>query len=164
MISLIAAVTPDWVMGRAGQVPWHEPLDLQRFRKLTAGKPCLMGRRTFESLPNGPLPQRANLVLTRSLSPDECRVCGDGSIWCGGPELALELVRHCREVMVIGGAAVFALLLPQAQRLYLTRLTECVSGDVCFPQPNWNEWLLVSEEDVPEATYPHSFRCYDRIG
>jgi dihydrofolate reductase len=136
-IALIVAVADNGVIGRAGQLPWHLPDDLQRFKALTMGKPMLMGRRTFESI-GRPLPGRTSLVLTHSTN------------WAPPPKaLAVHSMDEAlaeagrsgaEELAVIGGAEVFRLALPLARRIDLTRVHAEVEGDVYFPQLDPREW------------------------
>ena len=133
-ISLIAALDERGLIGTKGRLPWRLTEDLRRFRRLTMGKPVLMGRRTFESI-GRPLDGRANLVLTRDAGyrAPGCRVVTSldaGVAACRGAE----------ELMVIGGAEVYALALPRADRLYLTRVRGAFEGEVYFPSFEESEW------------------------
>ncbi|MBK1648348.1 dihydrofolate reductase [Rhabdochromatium marinum] len=133
-ISLIAALARNRVIGRDNALPWHLPADLAHFKALTLGKPMLMGRRTFESLP-GLLPGREHLVIS-----------GDANFGPAGVTLvrsfqaALAAVAGEAELMVIGGASLYRALLPQADRMYLTWVEAEVAGDVCFPAWNPADW------------------------
>ncbi|MGH8220164.1 MAG: dihydrofolate reductase [Steroidobacteraceae bacterium] len=145
-MSLIVAVAESGVIGRAGQLPWHLPDDLQRFKALTLGKPMLMGRRTFESI-GRPLPGRTSLVLThlQSWAPPP------GAIAVHSMQEALAEARRCgaEELAVIGGAEVFRLALPLAQRIDLTRIHAEVQGDVYFPQLDPREWRETERLEHP---------------
>jgi len=139
-ISLIVAASRNGVIGRNGALPWHLPDDLRQFKRLTLGKPVIMGRRTWESI-GRPLPGRRNIVLTR-----------DPGFRAGGCEVAhsvsaaLALLAGAEEAMVIGGAQVYAAFLPFAERIYLTRVQAEVDGDTHFPAPDPDAWRLVSSE------------------
>ncbi|WP_299264252.1 type 3 dihydrofolate reductase [uncultured Psychrosphaera sp.] len=140
-ISLIAAMAKDRVIGKDNDMPWHLPADLQHFKKVTLGKPVIMGRRTFESI-GRPLPGRKNIVITRNLDWSH-----DGVEVVSSPESALDLVSDVGEVMIIGGGNIYQQFLPQADTLYLTFIDLQVDGDTHFP--DWLEvadWQQVSHE------------------
>lgn len=134
MLSLIAAMAHNRVIGNKGAMPWHLPKELAYFKKMTLGKPVLMGRKTYESI-GRPLPHRRNLVLTRQkiLVPG-CEIFTD-------LDSALKAVSEAQELMVIGGALLFEQTLPLAQRLYLTILDCDIPGDTYFPIWNPEKWL-----------------------
>jgi dihydrofolate reductase len=129
-ISLVAAVARNGVIGRDGTIPWRLAEDMQRFRELTTGHPVLMGRRTWESLPDRfrPLPGRRNVVVTRN---PEWR--GAGAERAGSLREALDLVEGAERVFVIGGAELYASALPLADELVLTEIDADVEGDTFFP-------------------------------
>ena len=139
-ISLVVAASKNNVIGRNGGLPWHLPDDLRHFKRLTTGKPVVMGRRTFESI-GRPLPDRRNIVMTRD--PD---YAAEGCNAVSSVDEALDLVADADEVMVIGGGQVYRDFLPSADRLYLTRVQAEVDGDTYFPEITETEWLLVSTE------------------
>ena len=161
ILSCIAAVAKNGVIGRANGLPWHLSADLRRFKRLTTGHTILMGRKTYESI-GRPLPNRRNVVLTRSPT----------LAWEGvDVESSLDdALRRCAgesEVFVIGGHALYDLALPRADRLYLTRVLESFAGDVFFPTDAIDEFTLVSEEphDSDEKNpYPYNFCVYERRG
>ena len=130
------------VIGRDGRLPWRIPEDLRRFRAATMGKPMLMGRRTFESL-RGPLPGRRHIVLTRS--PD-WRAAGVEV--AHDLEAALALAGTVPEVAVIGGAEIYRLLLPLADRIELTEVHADIPGDTSL-EPFGPEWREVAREERP---------------
>jgi len=139
-ISLVVAASKNNVIGRDRGLPWHLPDDLRHFKRLTTGKPVIMGRRTFESI-GRPLPDRRNIVLTRD--PD---YTAEGCDVVSSVDEALNLVAGAGEAMVIGGGQVYRDFLPSADRLYLTRVQAEVDGDTYFPEITETEWLLVSTE------------------
>lgn len=142
-VSLIAALDRNRAIGKGNALPWHLPADLKRFKALTFGKPVLMGRRTAESLGRA-LPGRRNLVLTRS-----GRVPFDGMLAVASIDEALPLAGEtgAGELCVIGGAEVYALTLPLATGLHLTRIDTAVEGaDVFFPAYDEAAWREVSRE------------------
>jgi dihydrofolate reductase len=155
------------VIGRAGALPWRLKSDLAIFRAVTMGKPVIMGRKTWESLPKRPLVGRTNIVLSRdgSFEPKGALVCEDFSEAVQiGREQALEDGQD--EVCVIGGASLFELALPKARRLYLTEVEAEVDGDVRLAPIDESRWREVRRErreasDVDE--YAFTFRVLERI-
>jgi len=141
MLSLVAAVAENGVIGRANTLPWRLPADLAHFKRITLDKPIVMGRRTWESLP-GLLPRRQHIVLTRD--PD---YCADGCLLVPSLDAAIAAVGAIPELMIVGGASLYAEALPRAQCLYLTLVHASVDGDVSFP--NWDpvQWLEVSRAE-----------------
>jgi len=135
------------IIGRDGDLPWRLKTDLAHFRTLTIGKPVIMGRKTWESLPRRPLAGRTNIVLTHDMSfePKGAVVCQDFS---EAVQIAREQAEEdgADEVCVIGGAALFALALPKARRIYLTEVEAEVEGDVRFPSFNEADWREISRE------------------
>ena len=160
-ISMIAAMAHDRVIGKDNQMPWHMPADLAHFKRVTLGKPVLMGRKTFESI-GRPLPGRRNLVISRN--PD---YQADGIEVVGSVEAALALLadNEVAEVMVIGGGHLYAELLPKADCLYLTRIELEVEGDTRFPAFADEQWQCV-EREVHQADeknpHPYSFETWQR--
>lgn len=147
-------------MGRNGLLPWHLPADLRHFKALTMGKPMLMGRRTWESLP-GLLPGRRHLVLSRDL---DYRARGCAVVH--SLDEALDAARDADELMVIGGAAVYAQSLPLAMRLELTLVHAVVEGDALFPDYHTADWRETARE--PHAAdrangWAYTFVTLDRI-
>ena len=161
-VVLIVAVAENGVIGRAGQLPWHLPDDLKRFKALTMGKPMLMGRRTFESI-GRPLPGRTSLVLTRAanwIAP-----AGALAVHSLDDALAAARERDAAELAVIGGADVFRLALPLADRIELTRVHADLSGDVYFPPLDAREWRETEGVDHPadaRHAYPMTFSVLTR--
>jgi dihydrofolate reductase len=145
-ISLIAALTPNGVIGNHNTLPWYIPEELQYFKKMTLEKPIIMGRKTFGSMGNKALPKRHNIVLTHS----DC-VLNNCTVVHSVQE-ALAAAGNCEEVMVIGGAKIYEAFLPLASRLYLTFIHQEYSGDTYFPVINWNDWRLCSEQKTQDFT------------
>jgi dihydrofolate reductase len=147
LITLIVARADNGVIGRDGKLPWHLPADLKRFKALTMGKPMIMGRKTFESLP-GLLPGRRHIVLTRGdWSAEGAEVAHD--VWS-----ALALAGE--EAFVIGGAEVFTLFEPLASRWELTEVHEVAVGDVTMPPPDpaiWTETARVDHDGYSFVTF-----------
>jgi len=160
IVALLVAMSDDDVIGRDKALPWHLPRDLQWFKRLTTGHAIIMGRATYESI-GRPLPNRRNIVLSQNptFQPDGVEVVST-------LDAALALVQEDPEVFVVGGAAIYGLALPRAQRMYLTRVHASIDGDVRFPEWRPDEWRLVWEEaheaDAGHA-YPFTFQQLDRI-
>jgi len=150
MISFIVALSENNVIGRDNGLPWDLPDDLAFFRSMTAGKPMIMGRKTFEAI-GRPLPKRQNIVITRDSSFGH-----PGVEVAQTPDQALALAGTAPEIMVIGGAQIFALFLPMAQRIYLTRVHTQLEGDTFFPTLDTSVWARVSEHEHP-ADARHAF-------
>lgn len=159
-ISLIAAVAENRVIGRGNQLPWYLPADLKHFKQLTMGKPMIMGRRTWQSLP-GLLPGRSHIVLTGN--PD---FTADGCELAHSFSDALRLAGAVPEVMVIGGAALYQNMLPYASRMYLTLIHAEIAGDTFFPAFDKADWReLRREEHLVDAdnVYACTFQTLERV-
>lgn len=141
MLSLIAAVAQNGAIGKDNQLLWHLPEDMRHFRETTRGKTVIMGRKTWESLPEAfrPLPGRRNIVVTRNSD----YMAAGGEI-VHSLEEALAAAPCDDELFVIGGAALYAQALPLAQRLYLTEVALTPDGDVFFPPFPAADWREVS--------------------
>jgi len=155
------------VIGRDGDLPWRLKSDLQIFKQVTLFKPVIMGRKTWDSLPKQPLPGRLNVVLSRDGSFEP-----KGAVACETLNEALQIAREqatedgADEVCVIGGAAVFAEVLPKARRLYLTEVDAEVQGDTFMPPIDESRWREVRREAHPagpDDDYPFVFRVLERI-
>lgn len=161
MISIIVAASTNNVIGVEGGLPWKLADDLRRFRRLTMGKPIIMGRRTWESI-GRPLPGRQNIVLTRrsGLAAPGCDVVAS-------PAEALDAAGDAAEIMIIGGSQVYALFLPKAGRLYMTRVHADIDGDAEFSGFVEEEWQLVDSVVHPADDanqFAVDFRTYERQG
>ncbi len=153
-IAIIAAMADDRAIGFQNKLPWHLPADLKKFKELTTGHAIIMGRKTFESLPNGPLPNRKNIVLTSLLTEGvvenyfEADSLDDAFEICSGQEL----------VFVIGGAAVYNQCIEYADELYLTYIHGKFQADTYFPELNMSEWSEVSRQDfAADDKNPHAY-------
>src|SRR6516165_841591 len=159
LISLIVAMAQNGVIGRDNSLPWRLPEDLKRFRAFTLGKPVLMGRKTFESIGH-PLPGRTNLVLTRDRN-----FLAHGVIVVHSVAEAMAQAGASEELVAIGGAEVYRLLLPLARRIYLTHVQADVPGDITFPEFDSTQWADVeySSQPADEAhAYPLTFVTLER--
>jgi dihydrofolate reductase len=149
-ITFIVAMARNRVIGQGGRMPWHLSEDLRRFRELTWGKSILMGRRTFESI-GRPLPGRHNIILTRNRQFE-----AQGGTVVGSLEEALAVVRG-EEVMVIGGASLYAALLPKAVKIHLTQIHADYTGDTFFPEWSQESWQEVYREEQKSEGFPHAY-------
>jgi len=159
LISLMVAMAQNGVIGRGNALPWRLPADLKRFKEFTLGKPILMGRKTYESI-GRPLPGRANLVLTRD--PDWRAA---GVIPVHSVEEALRQTRTCDELVAIGGAEVYRLLLPLARRIYMTHVHADIAGDTYFPAFDPAQWHDLDCQTHPadeRHAYPVTFVTLER--
>ena len=147
-LASVVAVAKNGVIGRDGDLPWRIPSDLKRFKAITMGKPIVMGRKTWESLPRRPLPGRPNIVVSRSSNDT------NDAIWVNSPDAAIDAGRRAAtelgvdEVCVIGGAQLYRDLLDQTDRIYLTEIDLKPEGDAVFPDLDDAQWVLTSQEAV----------------
>jgi dihydrofolate reductase len=158
-ISLIVAMDRRGVIGRGNELPWRLPADLAWFKRMTMGKPIIMGRRTHESIGRA-LPGRLNVVLSRGdlLLPQGC-------VHAASREAALELVASEDEVMIIGGAGIYTLFAPVVNRLYRTTVQAEVDGDVHFPEFSIEGWTSTLCEERPRDEkngFDLVFEVFDR--
>jgi dihydrofolate reductase len=149
-ITLIVAVADNGVIGRDNALPWNLPEDLKRFKRITMGKPLVMGRKTFESI-GRPLPGRLNIVVTRDAAYRR-----EGIVVAHDVDGALRAAGDVPEIMVIGGADLFRLFLPRATRVHLTRVHGQVEGNVRWTQLDPREWDVVACTPHP-ADERHAF-------
>lgn len=140
-VALIVAAADNNVIGINNEMPWHIPDDFKHFKAVTLGKPCIMGRKTFESIVaqlGKPLPGRTNIVVTRTLQTF------DGAVVSASLELAIEAAEeeNPEEIMIVGGAQIYAQALEQklVDKIYLTRVHQTPTGDAFFPALDMNEW------------------------
>ena len=160
-ISIVAAVADNYAIGKGNKLPWHLPADLKHFRELTTGHAVVMGKRTFESLPNGPLPNRRNVVLTSVMSEG----VNEGYFEADSLEDAFYLCEKEEKVFIVGGAAVYRQSLEIAESLYITWVHHEFSADIYFPKVDFSKWEEVSRQDMPadeKNPYPYSFVHYKR--
>jgi dihydrofolate reductase len=159
-VILVVAVAVNGVIGRQGALPWHLPDDLKRFKQLTIGKPCIMGRKTWDSLPRKPLPGRTNIVLTRDLS-----FAAPGAVVAHDFDGALRRAdaEHPAAIMVIGGEAVFAAAMPLASRIELTQIEQHLEGDAFMPAIDRQAWREVKREGpLSQGALSYSYITLER--
>lgn len=143
------------VIGNGNALPWDIPEDMAHFKRVTMGKPVIMGRKTFESI-GRPLPGRRNIVMTRGGSIDGCFVAGN-------MEEALTLAEGADEVMVIGGASIYEQFMPLTRRIYLTEIDRDFKGDAFFPELDYNEWEEVSRVKGKDGfPFKYSFVIFEK--
>ncbi len=144
ILSIVVAIALDGAIGRGNDLLWHLPADLKRFKELTTGHTILMGRKTFDSLPRGPLPNRRNIVVSRSLPTRE-----DVEVYPTIEE-ALKACEADDEVFIIGGGEIYRQLLPHTDRIYLTRVQATFpDAEVFFPELDPSEW-----SETASVTFP----------
>ena len=159
VLSLIAAVANNRVLGKDNQLLWHLPGDMRHFRETTRGKPVIMGRKTWESLPEKfrPLPGRQNVVVSRNPA-----YSAPGAILVRSLEEAIGKVEG-DEIFVIGGAELYRQALPVAERLYLTEIAADFEGDCWFPEYSLNQWEELSRsQPTEEGGLAYTFAVYQR--
>ena len=160
MISIIAALAENRVIGVNNTLPWRLPNDLKHFRRLTTGHAIILGRKNYESI-GKPLPERTNIIITRNRD-----FRADGCLIAHSLDEALALAKNDREIFVIGGAEIYRVALARAERLYLTRVHAAIAGDTHFPEFDETEWREISRErherDDRHA-YAYSFVVLERI-
>ena len=160
-LSIIGAIATNGVIGRANELPWHLSEDLKRFKRLTMGHHLIMGRRTFESI-GRTLPGRSMIVISR-----QKRRLPAGVQLADSLEAAVGMASSQGEdeAFVAGGAEIYALALPKADRLYLTQIEAAFDGDTWFPEIDPSDWSLVSEEyHAPSSgfAWPYTFQVFER--
>jgi dihydrofolate reductase len=160
MISIIVAIAENQGIGKNNDLLWHIPEDLKRFKRITSGHPVVMGKRTYESLPRRPLPNRRNIVITD--------IMGESIEGCEMAYSMDDAVAKCHpdeETFIIGGASVYRQFLPIADRLYLTRVHKSFDADVFFPEIDLTQWILDSKENFPSDEvncFSYSNEIYNR--
>jgi len=161
MISMIAAVAENRVIGNKNTIPWHLPADFKYFKETTLGKTVVMGLNTFNSIGGKPLPGRKHVILNMDVNyvaPENCVVAH--SI-----EEAIELIKNEPEAMICGGASVYKQFLPMAQKLYLTYVHATPEGDTFFPEVNLAEWNEIKRTDFKadeKNAFDYSFVILER--
>lgn len=159
-ISIIVAIAENNAIGKDNKLLWHLSDDLKRFKKLTSGHTVVMGRNTFLSLPNGPLPNRENLVIS-NIEGEKFEGCTMAYSILD----ALTMVSEEKETFIIGGGMIYKQFLPHANKLYLTMVHVDIDGDTYFPNINYDEWNEVHRERVESSEknqFSHSFIILER--
>jgi dihydrofolate reductase len=157
-ISIIVAVAQNSAIGKGNQLLWHISEDLKYFKRITSGHTVIMGRKTFESI-GKPLPNRRNIVVSRTLPPQ------DAPVVVSSLDAALALCAADEEAFVIGGGSIYREALPLAHRLYITEVHAAYEADTFFPAIDKNEWHEISRQDFPHGeqfSHPFSLVVYER--
>jgi len=159
-ISIIAALSDDFIIGNNNKLPWHLPADLQHFKAITLGKPVIMGRKTYESIGKA-LPGRKNIIIThdKNWRAENCEIYHN-------VKDILNDLKNYPEIMIIGGAEIYKQFLPLATKMYLTVIHHDFIGDKYFPKWDSNEWQEISREYHPadeKNAYDYSFVLFKRI-
>ena len=142
-VALVVAIAENRVIGNAGRIPWRLPEDMRHFKALTLGKPCIMGRKTWESLPKKPLPGRPNIVVTRDTG-----FASEGAVAAHTLEDAVAVAARetPAEIMVIGGAEIYTASLPHAESIYLTEVHRDFDGDARLAEFDREIWQETARE------------------
>ena len=158
-IAIIAAKASNHSIGIEGRLPWHLPGDMAWFRAKTMGKPCIMGRKTWDSLPKKPLPGRTNIVISRNAA-----LRAEGALTARSLDEALDIARAsgAEEAMILGGGAIYGEAMPRADRIYLTDIAAPFPGDTFFPLFNQRRWKVAFREDHLDVNPPHVFYVLDK--
>ena len=160
MVSIIVAIAQNGTIGDKNALLWHIKEDMRFFRTTTSGHAVIMGRKTFESIGSKPLPKRKNIVITRQ------DVEFAGALTAHSLEEAIAMASGDEEIFIMGGAQIYAQALKCADRMYITRVERDYEGDTAFPEIDYSEWKLASEERYErgeEYEYPFAFLAYDRV-
>ena len=166
IISLIAAVAKNRVIGNEGDLPWNLPSDLKKFKEITDNRPIIMGRKTWDSI-GRPLPNRDNIIISRNANLEI-----EGGIICLSPDEAISIAkikaneRGCEEIMVIGGGYIYQEFMSIADKLYITEVDLEIEGDAYFPKIDPELFKEVSREERnkdPEDNAYHSLVIYEKV-
>ena len=157
-ISIIVAMAKDRVIGKDNEMPWHLPADLQHFRKMTSGKPIIMGRKTYESI-GRPLPKRHNIIISRNSDYEV-----EGCDVVNSLDAALEVAGDVEEIFIIGGGFLYDQTIDAADRLYLTFIDLEIDGDTFFPEyEHLNIKKIASEAHKKDGKNPYDYEFAEFI-
>jgi len=153
-LSIIVAIGQNNEIGKDNDLLWYISDDLKRFKAITTGNTIVMGRKTFESLPKGALPNRRNIVLThQNIEINNAEVFQD-------IDAILEATKNEEKVFIIGGASLYNMFVDKVEKMYLTKVDATIDADVFFPHFDWNNWEILQEISVPKGEkndYNHTF-------
>jgi len=160
-VSIIAAVSKNFVIGYKGKIPWYIPEDLKRFKKITSGHHIIIGRKTYEAIGH-PLPDRTNVVITRNK-----KYKAQGCVIVNSFKEAVMFAKKNKEkeAFIIGGEQVYNLALPIADKIYLTRVHHNFKGDSFFPKINTDNWKEISGQNHPKDKnhpFPYDFIIFEK--
>lgn len=157
IISIIVAIASNNAIGKDNQLLWHLPGDLKRFKVLTTGHTIVMGKRTFESLPLRPLPNRRSVVIT-DIKDEKIEGCE----MAYSIEESISKMEPGAENFIIGGGSVYTQFLPFADKLYLTIVKQAFEADTFFPEINYDEFEIIEHEDHSEEALPFYYITLER--
>jgi len=160
-ISIIVAIASNWAIGRNNDLLWHISNDLKRFKRYTQGHYVILGKKTLQSLPGGPLKNRRHIVIT-----DVPGEVFSGCITVYSIEEAIDKCHNSEENFVIGGGMVYKQFMEHATKLYLTRIHKDFEADIFFPEIDFTLWRLTSSElitDDPQNDFDYSYEVYEKI-
>lgn len=160
-ISIIVAVGKNNEIGYENDLLWRISDDLRRFKNFTTNNTVVMGRKTFESLPKGALPNRTNIVITRNADLQYANCIMASSV-----EDAIEKADKSKEIFIIGGEEIYKLAYPLCNKLYLTKVNEEFKADAFFPEIDYEDWKIVNSENIEETEknqFAHSFFELNKI-
>jgi len=160
MISIIVAVSDDWGIGRNNELLWHISEDLKRFKRLTSRNTIIMGKKTWESLPRRPLPDRKNIVLT-----DDPNESIENAVTAYSLQDALDKCDQKEEIFIIGGGSVYRQFMSIADRLYITHVHKKAPADIYFPEIDPEIWKVIEQEEFKNGSdhnIPYTYTIYER--
>ena len=160
MLTLCVAMDENDLIGINNSLPWYLPADLKHFRTITMGKPIIMGRKTYESIGH-PLKGRLSIIISRNpnLTINNCQIFNK-------LEEILDFSHNYDEAIVIGGMAIYTMLLPYVQRMYITRIHAKFTGDTYFPEYETKQWQEIERQNYPadkKNNYSYSFTILERL-
>lgn len=163
IVAAIAAMARNRVIGKDNKMPWHIPEEFKYFRRVTMGKPLIMGRKSFDALGGKPLPGRPHIIISR----DPSTVQGDVTAVATIEEAITKACEFAErdgvdEIFIVGGAQIYQMAMPITQRLYLTIIDNDYEGDVLFPELDPAQWREVSSTPV-ENDPPYTLKIFDHI-
>src|ERR1035437_5141495 len=153
MISIIVAVSEDWGIGKDNELLWHISEDLKRFKRLTSGNAVIMGKKTWESLPKKPLPNRKNIVLT-----DNPHETIENAITAYSLEDSLAKCIPGEEIFIIGGGSIYRQFMQIADRLFITHVHRKALADIYFPEIDKKIWEVTEKEEFTSEDIPYTYR------
>jgi len=159
LISIIVAIDKNNLIGDGDKMPWYLPADLKHFKTTTTGHTIIMGHKTYRSLPNGALPNRRNIVLSRSI-----KKLDDAEVY-SSPEMALAACENEKNIFIIGGAQIYSLFLPFVNQFHITRIHHQFEGSVYFPMPKKENLRLIEKQDFnkdEKNKWNYSFEIYKK--
>jgi len=157
MISIIVAVSDDWGIGKDNELLWHISEDLKRFKRLTSGNVVIMGKKTWESLPKKPLPNRKNIVIT-----DNLKETFENAITAYSIEDSLAKCTPGEEIFIIGGGSIYRQFLPMADQLFITHVHRKGPADIYFPEIDMKIWEVTEKEEFTSEEIPYTYTVYQR--